>query len=127
MTFSGGFSSSVTNVMVNMLFSGNGSFGNRVTLLVPGGDTSSTMTLPSDVVMTTRISLTLVFVVGPEMSTTIGVMPAGNGIVTVGLSSLKVTPGDPGLRSDGLVPEGAPVSLTSVMYCGLVMPRERLI
>ena len=123
-TFSGGWLLFVTNVMVTVLFSGNGVLGRSVTLLVPGGETRSTMTVPSGAVMTTRISFTLVFVVGPEMSTTIGVMPGGNGIVIVGLGSLKVTPGDPGVRSDGLVPGGAPVRLTSVMYCGLVMPTK---
>ena len=123
-TFSGACLSSVTNVIVTVLFSGNGVFGRSVTLLVPGGETRSTMTVPSDDVMTTRISFTLVFVVGPEMSTTMGVMPGGNGMVTVGLSSLKVTPGDPGVRSVGLVPGGAPVSWTSLMYCGLVIPKS---
>ena len=115
-TFSGGSLLFVTNVMVTVLFSGNGVLGRSLTLLVPGGETRSTMTVPSGPVMTTRISFTLVFVVGPEMSTTMGVMPGGNGMVTVGLGSLKVTPGDPGVRSDGLVPGGAPVSLTSVIY-----------
>jgi hypothetical protein len=36
---------------------------------------------------------------------------------------VKSTPGEPGLRSAGDVPDGAPIIVASPIYCGLVIPK----
>jgi hypothetical protein len=47
-------------------------------------------------------------------------------MVTEALSSLKVTPDEPGLRLSGEVPLGAPVSFASQRYSGLLIPKTDL-
>jgi hypothetical protein len=87
----------VPNITVIVLFSGNGCIGNVSTLFVPAGDTSLTIVTPFGSLITTVILSTFVFVLGTETDTKIGVIPGANGIITEGLISLKLTPGEPGL------------------------------
>ena len=61
-------------------------------------------------------------VVGTETETRIGVMPGANAVVTEALVLVKVTPTDPGVRSDGSVPGASSTNDASLMYCGLFMP-----
>jgi hypothetical protein len=46
--------------------------------------------------------------------------------MTDALTSVKSTPGEPGLRSDGDVPFGAPMIVALLIYCGLVIPKTEL-
>jgi hypothetical protein len=55
-----------------------------------------------------------------------GVVPDVKGIVTDALTSVKSTPGEPGLRSVGDVPFGAPMIVALLIYCGLVIPKIEL-
>jgi hypothetical protein len=77
-----------------------------------------------DDVTTTVISLTLVFVLGTETVPTIGVTPGANGMMTDGLVSMKFTPEEPGLRSEGEVEGDAPINVTLLIYCGSFMPKK---
>ena len=51
-------------------------------MLVPDDETGWTMIVPLGAVMMTVICLTLVFVLGTDTSTTIGVMPGANRMMT---------------------------------------------
>ena len=68
------------------------------------------------------ILLTFVSVFGTETEAIIGVVPGVNGIITEGLRSVKSTPGDPELISDGDVDGDAPTSIGFSIYTGLFMP-----
>ena len=93
--------SAVTGITVNVLPSGKGSTGNPVTELVPGGDVSLNRTVPSGAVIITMISTTLVFVLGTDTLTIIGVTSDGNEMMTEAFGEVKSTPDEPGLRSLG--------------------------
>jgi hypothetical protein len=67
-----------------------------------------------------------VFVLGTETWARMGVVPGVNGMVTDALMLLKSTPGEPGLRSVGDVPFGAPMIVALLIYCGLVIPKTEL-
>ena len=109
--------------MVTVLFSGSAVRYDGTTVLVPAGDVSLTTTVPSGLRMTTVMLMTLLVVsLGTETDATMGVMPVANGMVTDALVLMKSTPGEPGLRSDGDAPGGAPTSVAVVMYCGLPIP-----
>ena len=79
-------------------------------------------TVPSGAVIITIISTILVFVLGTDTLTRIGVISDGNEIVIEASVEVKSTPDEPGLRSLGLVLSGAPLIVTLLIYCGLFMP-----
>ena len=58
-------------------------------------------TVPFGAVITTMISTTLVFVLGTDTLTRIGVISDGNEMVIEASVEVKSTPGWPGLRSLG--------------------------
>ena len=55
--------------------------------------------------------MTFVTDFGIETSVRMGVIPGANGITTIASFVVKLTPGEPGLISDGGVPTGAPMIL----------------
>ena len=75
-------------------------------------------------IIVTVIRLTLVFGLGRDTSTTMGVIPDGNGrVMDEFVIVMKSTPGWPGLRSDGNDPGAASVNIAVGMYCELPMPK----
>ncbi len=88
-------------MIVTVLFSGSACRYDGVTVFVPGGDVSSTTTVPPGMVMITRMLYTLVAVPVTATEKTMGVIPSANGMITYALVLVKVTPAESGLRSDG--------------------------
>ena len=121
-TSRGAAPSEVVNVIVIVLFSGSGWNVVGVAVVEPTGDVNVRMTSPFGRVTVTVTELTFVLSLGTEAEARTGVMPAMTGMITEASFVRKSTPGEPGVRSDGDVPCGAPVRMGVPRYCGLSMP-----